>query len=83
MLWTILDDSGRYWTIAKNKTILKWLDDYSKILEFVDENGIISREEASKIIGKGRSTTANVMSKLVENNVLRKINEGPNTRYIR
>lgn len=58
-------------------------NDYSKILEFVDENGIISREEASKIIGKGRSTTANVMNKMVENNILRKINGGPNTRYIR
>ena len=58
-------------------------NDYSKIMDYVDRKGVISRKEASEIIGKGRSSTAGIMSRMVSENILKRINSGPNTRYMR
>lgn len=57
--------------------------DYGKILDYVDKKNIISREEASKIIGKGRSSTSKVINRMVRENLLKKISSGPNTKYRR
>lgn len=56
--------------------------DENKIINYIKNNHEITRKEAEKIIKKEKTATANILNKMLKNKVIKKIGEGPNTKYI-
>ena len=54
----------------------------NKIITYIKNNHEITRKEAEKIIKKEKTATANILNKMLKNKVIKKIGEGPNTKYI-
>jgi len=61
----------------------KYVEDENKlIIEYINKYGEISRKQAEQIIGKEKTTTATILNKMLENNLIEKIGNGPATKYI-
>ena len=61
----------------------KYVEDENKlIIEYLNKYGVISRKQAEQIIGKEKTTTATILNKMLENNLIEKIGNGPSTKYI-
>ena len=58
-------------------------DDYKIIIDYLNINGEITRKEAEKLINKEKTTTSNVLSKMISDKMIKKIGKGPNTKYIK
>ena len=55
--------------------------DIDLIIEYIEKNGSITRKIAETLIKKEKTTTSTLLNKLVDDNILIKIGNGPSTRY--
>ncbi len=55
--------------------------DIEKIIEFLDKNESITRKDVENLLGKERSMAVNILNSMIEKEKIRKIGNGPNTRY--
>lgn len=55
--------------------------DINSIINHIEKNGYITRKIAETLINKEKTTTSTLLNKLVEDEILRKIGNGPSTRY--
>ena len=67
--------------IAIDKISIK--DDYKIIIDYLDKNGEITRKQAERLLNKEKTTTSNVLSKMISDKIIKKIGKGPNTKYIK
>ena len=58
-------------------------DDYKIIIDYLNINGEITRKEAERLLDKEKTTTSNVLSKMISEKIIKKIGKGPNTKYIK
>lgn len=58
-------------------------DDYKIIIDYLDKNGEITRKQAERLLNKEKTTTSNVLSKMISDKIIKKIGKGPNTKYIK
>ncbi len=58
-------------------------DDYKIIIDYLDKNGEITRKQAERLLNKEKTTTSNVLSKMMSDKIIKKIGKGPNTKYIK
>lgn len=65
----------------KLTNIIDTENEINLIIDFVNQNGSITRKEAEKLIKKEKTTTSTILNKLVEKNVLIKVGNGPSTKY--
>lgn len=55
--------------------------DIDLIIKYIEKNGSITRKIAETLIKKEKTTTSSLLNKLVDDNILIKIGNGPSTRY--
>ena len=55
--------------------------DIDLIIKYIEKNGSITRKIAETLIKKEKTTTSTLLNKLVDDNILIKIGNGPSTRY--
>lgn len=55
--------------------------DIDLIIKYIEKNGSITRKTAETLIKKEKTTTSTLLNKLVDDNILIKIGNGPSTRY--
>ena len=55
--------------------------DINLIIKYIEKNGSITRKIAETLIKKEKTTTSTLLNKLVDDNILIKIGNGPSTRY--
>lgn len=55
--------------------------DEDSIIKYIEKNGSITRRIAENLIKKEKTTTSMLLNKLVEDNILIKVGNGPSTRY--
>ena len=67
--------------IAIDKISIK--DDYKIIIDYLNINGEITRKQAERLLDKEKTTTSNVLSKMISDKIIKKIGKGPNTKYIK
>ena len=67
--------------IAIDKISIK--DDYKIIIDYLNINGEITRKEAERLLDKEKTTTSNVLNKMISDKIIKKIGKGPNTKYIK
>ncbi len=53
-----------------------------EIINYLNKHGKISRKIAEKIINREKTITVDILNKMVENNILKKIGNGPSTKYV-
>lgn len=58
-------------------------DDYKIIIDYLDKNSEITRKQAERLLNKEKTTTSNVLSKMISDKIIKKIGKGPNTKYIK
>lgn len=58
-------------------------DDYKIIIDYLDKNGEITRKQAERLLDKEKTTTSNVLNKMISEKIIKKIGKGPNTKYIK
>ena len=58
-------------------------DDYKIIIDYLNINGEITRKQAERLLDKEKTTTSNVLSKMISDKIIKKIGKGPNTKYIK
>ena len=58
-------------------------DDYKIKIDYLDKNGEITRKQAERLLNKEKTTTSNVLSKMISDKIIKKIGKGPNTKYIK
>lgn len=58
-------------------------DDYKIIIDYLDKNVEITRKQAERLLNKEKTTTSNVLSKMISDKIIKKIGKGPNTKYIK
>ena len=58
-------------------------DDYKIIIDYLDKNVEITRKQAERLLDKEKTTTSNVLSKMISDKIIKKIGKGPNTKYIK
>lgn len=63
-------------------TINNNLKDDNVIIDYITKNGKITRKEAERLIGKEKTTTSNILNKMIEEKIIKKIGNGPSTKYI-
>ncbi len=51
------------------------------IMEYLSKYGEITRKEAEKLINKEKTTTSNILNKMVAENIISKKGNGPSTKY--
>ena len=51
------------------------------IINYINKMGTITRRQAEELINKEKTTTANILNKMVEENLIKKIGNGPSTKY--
>lgn len=56
--------------------------DNEVIIDYIKKNGEITRKDAEQLIGKGKTTTAGILNKMVEKNIIGKLGNGSSTKYI-
>ena len=66
--------------ITIDKLILN--DDSEVISNYIKKYGQIIRKTAELLIGKEKTTTANILNKMIEENIIKKIGNGPSTKYV-
>ena len=52
------------------------------ILDYLNKTHEITRKKAEELIGKEKTTTANLLNKMLDNKIIKKVGNGPNTKYI-
>ena len=52
------------------------------ILEYLNKTHEITRKKAEELIGKEKTTTANLLNKMLDKKIIKKVGNGPNTKYI-
>ena len=57
-------------------------DENKSIIDYLNKNNQITRKQAEKIINKEKTTTSVILNKMIDENIIYKIGNGPNTRYI-
>ena len=57
-------------------------DDSEVIGNYIKKYGQITRKTAELLIGKEKTTTANILNKMIEENIIKKIGNGPSTKYV-
>ena len=57
--------------------------DIDLIIKYIEKNGSITRKIAETLIKKEKTTTSTLLNKLVDDNILIKIGNGPSRRYER
>lgn len=57
-------------------------NDNKKIIDYLNKHGEIARKDAERLIEKEKTSTATILNKMIEDNIIEKIGKGPNTRYI-
>ena len=57
-------------------------DDNKLIINYLTRHGEITRKIAEQIIQKEKTTTSVVLNKMVEDRIIKKIGNGPSTKYI-
>ena len=55
--------------------------DIDLIIKYIEKNGSITRKIAETLIKKEKTTTSTLLNRLVDDNILIKIGNGPSTRY--
>ena len=55
--------------------------DIDLIIKYIEKNGSITRKIAETLIKKEKTTTSTLLNKLIDDNILIKIGNGPSTRY--
>ena len=65
----------------KLSNIIDTENEINLIIDFINQNGSITRKEAEKLIKKEKTTTSTILNKLVEKNILIKVGNGPSTKY--
>lgn len=55
--------------------------DIDLIIKYIEKNGSITRKISETLIKKEKTTTSTLLNKLVDDNILIKIGNGPSTRY--
>ena len=58
-------------------------DDYKIIIDYLDNNVEITRKQAERLLDKEKTTTSNVLNKMISEKIIKKIGKGPNTKYIK
>ena len=58
-------------------------NDYKIIIDYLDKNGEKTRKHAERLLNKEKTTTSNVLSKMISDKIIKKIGKGPNTKYIK
>ena len=59
------------------------INDDSEVIEnYIKKYGQITRKTAELLIGKEKTTTANILNKMVEENIIKKVGNGPSTKYV-
>ena len=58
-------------------------DDYKIIIDYLDNNVEITRKQAERLLDKEKTTTSNVLNKMISDKIIKKIGKGPNTKYIK
>lgn len=58
-------------------------NDVDLILKYIESNASITRKDAETLIKKEKTTTSTLLNKLVEDNILIKVGNGPSTKYVR
>ena len=66
--------------ITINKLIVN--DDNKLIVDYINKQGEITRKAAEQLIGKEKTTTASILNKMIEDNIIEKVGNGPSTKYI-
>ena len=56
-------------------------DDYKLIIDYLKKHGEITRKIAEQLINREKTTTVSILNKMVADNILDKIGNGPNTKY--
>ena len=56
-------------------------DDYKLIIDYLKKYGEITRKIAEQLINREKTTTVSILNKMVADNILDKIGNGPNTKY--
>ena len=64
-----------------NTSIQNTNTDIDLIIKYIEKNGSITRKRAETLINKEKTTTSTLLNKLVEENILTKVGNGPSTRY--
>ena len=64
-----------------NKDYKRHLSDTDIILNYLKQNDYISRSYAEKLINKEKTTTSNLLNKMVNDGLLYRVGNGPVTRY--
>ena len=52
------------------------------ILDYLNKTHEITRKKAEELIDKEKTTTANLLNKMLDNKIIKKVGNGPNTKYI-
>ena len=55
--------------------------DIDLIIKYIEKNGSITRKDTEDLIKKEKTSTAILLNKLVDDNILIKVGNGPSTRY--
>ena len=55
--------------------------DIDLIIKYIEKNGSITRKDTENLIKKEKTSTATLLNKLVDDNILIKVGNGPSTRY--
>lgn len=57
-------------------------DDNKIIINYLTKYGEITRKDAEQLIKKEKTATAFILNKMIEDNIIEKIGNGPSTKYI-
>ena len=57
-------------------------DDNKKIINYLNRYGEITRKDAEQLIDKEKTSTSTILNKMIDDKIIEKIGNGPNTRYI-
>lgn len=57
-------------------------NDEKVILDYVSKHGEVTRKEVANLIDKEKTTAANILNKMTSDKLIRKVGNGPKTKYI-
>ncbi len=55
--------------------------DEKLIMAYIMKHGKITRKEAEQLIAKEKTTTSNILNKMVDDKAIEKVGNGPSTKY--
>ena len=53
-----------------------------ELQDYINKHGEITRKDAEGLICKEKTTTANILNKMIEEDLIEKVGNGPSTKYI-